>query len=199
MKELWLQTRANNVIKPVCGWELTKLHIAESLQSTHYNIAPRDFFHPSNFSTQMPFRKQKNLFVGTVAIFFFLILDHFDILRIKKKKKVLCFVLSSLSTPLSSSSVFHTLARSLASSFQPHSSLMKNAFPRCAHKGVTWDSLKALLVLPACKKRSHLLHHLFFISRSLKTFFCGQSGLLPILPVSLLHHCSFSSDLQRLF
>lgn len=146
-----------------------------------------------------PLESKRTYLSEQLQFFFFLILDHFDILRIKKKKKVLCFVLSSLSTPLSSSSVFHTLARSLASSFWPHSSLMKNEFPRCAHKGVTWDSLKALLVLPACKKRSHLLHHLFFISRSLKTFFCGQSGLLPILPVSLLHHCSFSSDLQRLF
>lgn len=93
MKELWLQTRANNVIKPVCGWELTKLHIAESLQSTHYNIAPRDFFHPSNFSTQMPFRKQKNLFVGTVAIFFFFNFGPFWYSQNKKKKKrysVLC-------------------------------------------------------------------------------------------------------------
>lgn len=121
------------------------------------------FFHPSNFDTQMPFRKQKDFFVGAVAVYFFFKLWTiliFSELK-KKKKNLLCFVLSSLSTPLSSSSVFHTLARSLASSFWPHSSLMKNAFPRCAHKGITWDSLKALLVLPAYKKRSHLLHHLF--------------------------------------
>lgn len=112
-------------------------------------------------------------------IFFFKLWTILIFSELKKKKKnLLCFVLSSLSTPLSSSSVFHTLARSLASSFRPHSSLMKNAFPRCAHKGITWDSLKALLVLPACKNEATFCT-IFFYRQVIKDLLLWPKRSLP--------------------